>query len=92
VHRNRQQQKWPTLVIRKIKEDRRMLVLCRKLGESIAIAGEIKLQVLGVSGNRVRLGISAPDDCRIFRAECRVEEPAQNARRVAATSLAGSGI
>jgi carbon storage regulator len=70
----------------------KMLVLCRKLGESIAIAGEIKLQVLGVSGNRVRLGISAPDDCRISRAERHVKEPAQNARRAAAMSLAGSGI
>src|SRR5262245_3010746 len=46
-----------------------MLVLSRKLGEKIAIDGEIELEVLALSGNRVRLGIVAPDDCRIMRAE-----------------------
>ena len=46
-----------------------MLVLSRKLGERIAIDGDIQLEVLEVSGNRVRLGIVAPDDCRIMRAE-----------------------
>ena len=69
-----------------------MLVLCRKLGESIAIAGEIKVQVLGVTGNRVRLGISAPQDCRVFRAEQHTGEAAQGACGPAATSLATSGI
>ncbi len=43
-----------------------MLVLSRKLGERIAIDGEIQLEVLEVSGNRVRLGIVAPHDCRIM--------------------------
>ncbi len=46
-----------------------MLVLSRKLGETITIDGTIKVEVLGVTGNRVRLGIAAPEDCRIFRAE-----------------------
>ena len=46
-----------------------MLILSRKLGEIITIDGTIKVEVLGVSGNRVRLGFAAPDDCRIFRAE-----------------------
>jgi carbon storage regulator len=46
-----------------------MLILSRKLGETITIDGTIKVEVLGVSGNRVRLGFAAPDDCRIFRAE-----------------------
>ena len=46
-----------------------MLVLSRKSGEKIAIDGDIHLEVLEVSGNRVRLGIIAPDDCRILRAE-----------------------
>jgi len=46
-----------------------MLVLSRKSGERIAIDGDIQLEVLEVTGNRVRLGIVAPDDCRIMRAE-----------------------
>jgi carbon storage regulator len=46
-----------------------MLVLSRKVGEKIAIDGDIEVQVLEVSGNRVRLGIVAPDECRVMRAE-----------------------
>jgi carbon storage regulator len=68
-----------------------MLILSRKLGEVIAIDGEIKLQVLEVSGNRVRLGISAPEDCRIFRAERHLAEPGRETRRQKA-KLTRSGI
>ena len=53
-----------------------MLVLSRKLGEKIVIDGDIQLEVLEATGNRVRLGILAPDDCRIARAErLRAEAP-----------------
>jgi carbon storage regulator len=72
-------------------KEEEMLILSRKLGECIAIDGDIKLQVLEVSGNRVRLGICAPDDCRIFRAEREFAEPAQEARRRKA-ALTRSGI
>ncbi len=65
-----------------------MLVLSRKLGEKIAIDGDIVLQVLEVSGNRVRLGIVAPDECRVYRAERRPEEPLQ----VAAATMVAAGI
>jgi carbon storage regulator len=68
-----------------------MLILSRKLGECIAIDGDIKLQVLEVSGNRVRLGICAPDDCRIFRAERQFVEPGRETRRQKA-KLTRSGI
>lgn len=46
-----------------------MLVVSRKPNQSIKIGENIKVTVLGVSGNRVRLGISAPDDVRILRSE-----------------------
>lgn len=46
-----------------------MLVLSRKAGESIQIGREIVVRVLSVSGNKVSLGIDAPDGCRIFRTE-----------------------
>ena len=68
-----------------------MLVLSRKLGEVIAIDGDIKLQVLEVSGSRARLGITAPDDCRIFRSEKRPEGEVGNERHRNAT-LARSGV
>ncbi len=46
-----------------------MLVLSRKLDETILIDGNIEIQVLRVKGNTVRLGIKAPQDIRIVRGE-----------------------
>lgn len=46
-----------------------MLVLGRKTGETIVIAGKIKLHVVGFRGRTVRLGIDAPDDISIERLE-----------------------
>lgn len=46
-----------------------MLVLSRRLGEKITIDGEIELEILEMCGSRVRLGISAPQDYRVVRAE-----------------------
>lgn len=53
-----------------------MLVLSRKLGEKIIIGDGIELMVVAVNGNRVKLGIAAPNDCRIVRSECRDKFPA----------------
>ena len=52
-----------------------MLVLSRKLDESIQIGDEISLKVLSVSGQQVRLGIQAPRDVQIDRAELLMELP-----------------
>jgi carbon storage regulator len=46
-----------------------MLVLTRKPGEEIVIGQDIRVRVLGVSGNRVRLAFEAPLDLSIHRAE-----------------------
>lgn len=46
-----------------------MLVLSRKLGETVVIGEHIRVTVVAVQGNQVRLGFSAPDDVRIFREE-----------------------
>lgn len=46
-----------------------MLVLSRKVGESIVIQDQIEVTVLGVEGDNVRIGISAPKDVDIFRKE-----------------------
>lgn len=45
-----------------------MLVLSRKPGEKVYV-GAITLQVLAIQGQRVRLGIDAPEEVAIFRAE-----------------------
>ncbi len=46
-----------------------MLVLTRRLGEAIVIDGRIRVQVVAVQGDKVRLGIAAPDDVRVDRLE-----------------------
>lgn len=60
-----------------------MLVLSRKLGEKIHIGDGITLTVLEMRGNRVRLGIDAPGDIRVLRAELHeFAEPARDALAV----------
>ena len=46
-----------------------MLVLSRKKNEAIVIDGEIRIEVLKVKGNTIRLGITAPKDVRVLRGE-----------------------
>jgi len=46
-----------------------MLVLSRKKSESIVIGDNIKLEIIKVSGNTVRIGISAPSEVKVLRGE-----------------------
>ena len=46
-----------------------MLVLSRKKNESIIINGDVRIEVLQIKGNQVRLGIVAPDTMKILRSE-----------------------
>jgi carbon storage regulator len=46
-----------------------MLVLTRKPGEKVVIEGGITVTVVEVKGNRVRIGIDAPNDVHILRGE-----------------------
>jgi carbon storage regulator len=55
-----------------------MLVLSRKLGERILVPHcDLAVTVVGIQGNTVRLGITAPDDVGIYREELwrRVSQP-----------------
>jgi carbon storage regulator CsrA len=49
-----------------------MLVLSRKAGEQVTIGNAITLTVVAISGKTVRIGVEAPDDVRILRAELNV--------------------
>jgi carbon storage regulator len=49
----------------------RVLVLARRKGESIVIGDDIYVTVVDVSGDRIRLGITAPRDVRVDRTEVR---------------------
>ncbi len=55
-----------------------MLVLTRKVGEAITIGDQIKIKVVEVKGNQIRIGIEAPDDVRIYREEIFVKVKEQN--------------
>ena len=55
-----------------------MLVLTRKLGESIAIDDHIKIRVVQIKGKQVRIGIEAPKDTKIHREEVYMAIQEQN--------------
>ena len=53
-----------------------MLVLSRKLDECVQIGDDISVKVLSVNRQQVRLGIEAPREVQIDRAELRLDLPA----------------
>jgi carbon storage regulator len=54
-----------------------MLVLSRKLGQSVVIDGTTVVRILEIKGNQIRLGIEAPDHVSILRSE--LQEPKDRA-------------
>jgi len=63
---------------------RQMLILTRRIGETIMIGDNVCIQVLGIKGNQVRIGTTAPDEIPVHRGEIydRIQrekgEPTQN--------------
>lgn len=53
-----------------------MLILTRKVGETLVIGDDVTVTVLGVKGNQVRIGVDAPRDVTVHR-----EEIAQRVRQ-----------
>ncbi len=62
-----------------------MLILTRKLGESITIGDNIRVSVLGIRGRQVRLGIDAPSDVVVHREEIYVKIQQENRKAVGNT-------
>jgi carbon storage regulator len=46
-----------------------MLILTRRVGESLMIGDDVSVTILGVKGNQVRIGINAPKDVAVHREE-----------------------
>lgn len=46
-----------------------MLILTRRIGETLIVGTEVSVTVIGVKGNQVRLGIDAPKDVQVHREE-----------------------
>lgn len=59
-----------------------MLILTRRVGETLCIGDDVQVTVLGSKGNQVRIGVSAPADVAVDREEIRAKKTAE-ARRVA---------
>ena len=73
-----------------------MLILTRKINEEIIINSEIRIKILSISENQIKLGISAPEDMEILRGEIfeRVKQIAINLtlRKINASERASSEI
>jgi len=46
-----------------------MLILTRRVGETLMVGDEVTVTVLGVKGNQVRIGVNAPRDVAVHREE-----------------------
>lgn len=65
-----------------------MLVLTRRVGEKLVIGNEVFIEVLSVSGEGIRLGITAPRETSVHRFE--VFDEILNANRAASASAANT--
>ena len=68
-----------------------MLVLSRKINETLVIGENIRVTVLGIEGEQVRIGIEAPREIRVLRQEIfdAIQEANRQAARAGVTELTG---
>jgi len=66
-----------------------MLILTRKAGERLYIGENVKVTIVEIKGNQIRVGIDAPPDLRIYREEIYLQIMEEN-RKAAETSLLDS--
>jgi carbon storage regulator len=68
-----------------------MLILTRKLGESLRIGDDVRITVVEIKGNQVRIGIAAPRSCPIYREEIYLQIQSANKEAVASIPE-GAGV
>lgn len=68
-----------------------MLILTRRVGETVMIGNNVTVTVLGVKGNQVRIGVNAPKDVAVHREEIydriKREEDGYSAAQTPATKV-----
>ena len=66
-----------------------MLILTRKVGESVAIGDDIQVSVVEIKGTQVKLGIRAPKDVTVHREEIylKIQEENKRASQVSTDTL-----
>lgn len=67
-----------------------MLVLSRKSGESIVIGNDVVITILEVRGGQIRIGVDAPRNLAVHRAEIYEQVQAENRAAAASTDLKAS--
>lgn len=60
-----------------------MLILTRRVGETLMIGDDITLTVLSVKGSQVRIGVNAPKEVEVHREEIYLRIQAEKSREVA---------
>ena len=79
-----------------IRKEQSMLILTRRVGETVMIGNDITVTVLGVKGNQVRVGVNAPKEVAVHREEIyerikREEQAASTGNRRPLNGTSGSG-
>jgi len=67
-----------------------MLILTRKPGESLYIGDNVKVTIVEIKGNQIRVGIDAPAELRIYREEIYIQILEEN-RKAAEAAIEGGG-
>jgi carbon storage regulator len=67
-----------------------MLILTRRVGETLMIGDDVTVTVLGVKGNQVRIGVNAPKEISVHREEIYMRIQAERNAQAQAQAQSGS--